>query len=206
VFHLAFTGDRADVLTSVEGAEWWLAVRGACWRRPEGRGDLLARPVDKGTPTFRDFYCSDILVDGAKRAVVIEGLPENPMYRVSLENVFVKAAQTGVSCYQVRALSLSNMVVNAETGPPLECKNVRDVEVIRVRAPKVEANVPVIELKAVQDAVIESCATASDGAALIRVSGGGNRDITLALNRVSKESKEIVFADGASEQAVVKHT
>ena len=38
VFHLAFHGDPADVLTSVEGAGWWLGVRDACWRRPEGPG------------------------------------------------------------------------------------------------------------------------------------------------------------------------
>jgi sulfatase modifying factor 1 len=41
VFHLAFTGDRSDVLTSVEGAEWWLGVRGACWRAPEGPGSSV---------------------------------------------------------------------------------------------------------------------------------------------------------------------
>ncbi|MEJ2889613.1 formylglycine-generating enzyme family protein [Actinomycetospora aeridis] len=38
VFHLAFVGDRSDVLTSVDGAPWWLAVRGASWRHPEGPG------------------------------------------------------------------------------------------------------------------------------------------------------------------------
>jgi sulfatase modifying factor 1 len=41
VFHLAFTGDRADVLTSVDGAGWWLGVRDACWRRPEGPGSSI---------------------------------------------------------------------------------------------------------------------------------------------------------------------
>ncbi|GAA4856748.1 formylglycine-generating enzyme family protein [Actinomycetospora corticicola] len=41
VFHLAFTGDRSDVLSSVEGAPWWLAVREACWRRPEGPGSSI---------------------------------------------------------------------------------------------------------------------------------------------------------------------
>jgi formylglycine-generating enzyme required for sulfatase activity len=41
VFHLAFTGDRSDVLTSVDGAPWWLAVRDACWRRPEGPGSSI---------------------------------------------------------------------------------------------------------------------------------------------------------------------
>ncbi|MHC1558962.1 formylglycine-generating enzyme family protein [Actinomycetospora sp. C-140] len=41
VFHLAFAGDRSDVLSSVEGAGWWLAVRDACWRRPEGPGSSV---------------------------------------------------------------------------------------------------------------------------------------------------------------------
>lgn len=41
VFHLAFTGDRSDVLSSVDGAGWWLAVRGACWRHPEGPGSAV---------------------------------------------------------------------------------------------------------------------------------------------------------------------
>ncbi len=163
-----------------------------------------ARPVNEGTPTFRDFYCSDILVDGAKRAVVIEGLPENPMHRVSLENIFVKAAQQGVSSYQVRGLSLSNMVVNAESGPSVACRNVRDVELIRVRAPKPEPNAPMIELKEVQQAVVQSCSAGSNGRALVRLTGPGNGDVSLALNRVSHSSKEIVFTEGASEQAVVR--
>jgi sulfatase modifying factor 1 len=38
VFHLAFQGERADVLNAVEAAPWWLAVRGASWRHPEGPG------------------------------------------------------------------------------------------------------------------------------------------------------------------------
>ena len=38
VFHSAFHGDRRDVVGAADGAPWWLAVRGACWRRPEGPG------------------------------------------------------------------------------------------------------------------------------------------------------------------------
>jgi formylglycine-generating enzyme required for sulfatase activity len=43
VFHLAFDGDRRDVLNQVPGAPWWLAVRGASWRHPEGPGSDIAR-------------------------------------------------------------------------------------------------------------------------------------------------------------------
>ncbi len=45
VFHLAFAGDRADVLGAAAGTPWWLTVRGADWRHPEGPGsDVSRRP------------------------------------------------------------------------------------------------------------------------------------------------------------------
>ncbi|WP_169834657.1 formylglycine-generating enzyme family protein [Nocardioides dokdonensis] len=36
VFHLAYEGDRRDVLHPVAEAPWWWAVRGASWRHPGG--------------------------------------------------------------------------------------------------------------------------------------------------------------------------
>ncbi len=43
VFHLAFAGDRRDVLNRAAGTPWWLAVRGASWRAPEGPGTDVSR-------------------------------------------------------------------------------------------------------------------------------------------------------------------
>jgi sulfatase modifying factor 1 len=61
VFHLAFSGDRADVLTSVDGAGWWLGVRGAYWRAPEGPGssvgDRANHPVVHVSWNDAEAYC-----------------------------------------------------------------------------------------------------------------------------------------------------
>jgi hypothetical protein len=53
--------------------------------------------------------------------------------------------------------------------------------------------------------MIESCSAAESSPALVQVKGDGNRDITLALNRVSNHTQEADYTNGASEQAVVKH-
>ena len=42
VFHLAIDADRSDVLHQVDGAPWWVAVRGASWRHPEGPRSSVA--------------------------------------------------------------------------------------------------------------------------------------------------------------------
>lgn len=161
-------------------------------------------PVDIRTPVFRNFHCSDILLDGAKVAVVVEGLPESPIEQLSLENVFVKAAGKGISCYQVHGFSLSNAVVNAESGPSVACKNVLDLELVRVRSPKSETKMPAVVLEDVHGAMVQSCSASNSSPALVQLKGEGNRDVTLALNRISKQTQEVVFADGASEEAVVK--
>ncbi|MEZ5096662.1 MAG: formylglycine-generating enzyme family protein [Nocardioides sp.] len=43
VFHLAFAGDPAHVLGRASGTPWWLVVRGADWRHPEGPGSDVSR-------------------------------------------------------------------------------------------------------------------------------------------------------------------
>ncbi len=41
VFYAAFQGHRSDILQQVPGVPWWLAVRGADWRHPNGPGSTL---------------------------------------------------------------------------------------------------------------------------------------------------------------------
>ncbi|ANY09034.1 formylglycine-generating enzyme family protein [Pseudonocardia sp. HH130630-07] len=62
VFHLAFDGDRSDVLGAVRGAQWWLDVRGACWRHPAGPGthasDRANHPVVHVSWNDAQAYCA----------------------------------------------------------------------------------------------------------------------------------------------------
>ncbi len=41
VFHLVVSAPRADLLGRAEGAPWWVEVRGADWRHPEGGGSTV---------------------------------------------------------------------------------------------------------------------------------------------------------------------
>ncbi|MBV8891771.1 MAG: glycoside hydrolase family 28 protein [Acidobacteria bacterium] len=170
----------------------------------EDEDRLTVHPVDIRTPIFRSIHCSDILLDGAKTAIVIEGLPESPIQQLSLENIFVRTAEEGISCYQVHGLSLSNAVVNANSGPAVKCKNVLDLDLVRVRAANIDSKMPAMLVEDVHGAMVESCSAQESSPALVEVKGKGNRDIMLAMNRVSNHTQEVAFTDGASEQAVVR--
>lgn len=46
VFYAAFQGRRSDILHQVAGVPWWLAVKGADWRHPNGPGSTISGKKD----------------------------------------------------------------------------------------------------------------------------------------------------------------
>lgn len=62
VFHLAFHGQSSDVLHEIDQTPWWLAVRGASWRSPEGPGSEVGsranHPVVQVSWRDAQAYCS----------------------------------------------------------------------------------------------------------------------------------------------------
>jgi glycosyl hydrolase family 28 len=161
-----------------------------------------AMPVDEFTPTMRSIHCSQITIHGAKRSVVIEGLPENPIQSLGLNDVRIISAGTGVQCSEVRGMTFENVVANPDSGAAVSLANVRDVELLRVRTEKPDATQPAIRMEGVQNAVVQSCSSVEGRPALLEVKGAENKGISLALNRVPKGMKEVAFMDGAAEDAV----
>jgi polygalacturonase len=66
-------------------------------------------------PRFRNFFISDVTCASAKRAVVIEGLPENRMENIAFENLRI-AAKTGVAAAHVKGLRFKKVEVDVEDG------------------------------------------------------------------------------------------
>jgi DNA sulfur modification protein DndE len=88
-----------------------------------GNGVPVAQPVTEATPIFKNFQISDITCAGAKKSILIRGLPEMPIEGISLENVQISADQ-GVSLIDARDISLKNVHVDCKVAPAVEQRNV----------------------------------------------------------------------------------
>jgi len=138
------------------------------------------QPVDAGTPTFRNFHFSGITVTGARRAAVIEGLPERPMDGLTISDFVVDGAGASISCLNVTGLRLQGVSVNPVKGQP------------------------VISFENVADAVVESSTAREGTGTFLELRGPDNREITLASNRLKRAVKEIEFTAGATEKALAR--
>jgi polygalacturonase len=167
-----------------------------------GDPSRTAVPVSETTPTFRNFHFSNISVSGAKSAAVIEGLPENPIQNLSFSNVIVESVTNGMSCSNVRGLTLDNLIVNSENAPAVALADVRDLEVLRFSTKTPKAQEPNLRFERVENAIVQSCRAFEGSGALLEVKGGGSGAISLALNRVAKSVKEVAFTEGAAETAI----
>jgi polygalacturonase len=82
-----------------------------------------AQAVAAGTPIFRNIHISNLTATCQKSAGIIIGLPESPISDVTLENVQITAATTGLKIQNAKGIQFKNVQITAKQGPPVIMDN-----------------------------------------------------------------------------------
>lgn len=75
-------------------------------------------PVTEETPVFRDFHISQVVCDGASKAVFIRGLPELSISNIFLDQLTIKAKK-GIDLQEAKNIQISNVHLNVDEASPL---------------------------------------------------------------------------------------
>jgi polygalacturonase len=92
-----------------------------------------AQPVATGTPIYRNIHISNLTATCQKSAGIIIGLPESLISDVTLENVHISSATTGLKIQNAKGIQFKNVQITAQQGPPVIMDN---AEVTGVAAAK----------------------------------------------------------------------
>ncbi|NLW55102.1 MAG: hypothetical protein GX050_00530, partial [Firmicutes bacterium] len=87
-----------------------------------------AVPVTEETPVFRDIHFKEVVCRGAEKAVVLEGLPEMPLSKITMEKVSI-SAEEGLFCSEVEDSTLKQVEFFPQRGPVLTVVNSRNVTI-----------------------------------------------------------------------------
>ncbi len=93
--------------------------------------EVAAAPVGEGTPRFRDIFLENISVNGARRAIQLQGLPEMPLTGIRLRNVSI-AAEQGLICQDATDLTLERIDLRNTKGPVAAFIGTKDVTIDRL--------------------------------------------------------------------------
>jgi polygalacturonase len=145
----------------------------------EGQEAVPIPAVNEGTPQFRSIHFKNIVCNGAKRAVHLEGLPEMPIEGIELANITI-SAKTGFECLYAKDVRVANAKILPETGSVFRVTDSTDV-------------------------TIEKAACPQGAKTFLTISGAKTGGIRLLDTDTSRAAKPIEFARGATPDAVAGH-
>jgi polygalacturonase len=91
-------------------------------------GSSTAASRSDAPPAFRDVHIKNVTCESAGVAVVICGLPEQPIERVVLEDLHLNAVE-GIRCQDADGLAFTNVSGVVQKEPLFSCSNVRGLNV-----------------------------------------------------------------------------
>ncbi|MDE3254271.1 MAG: glycoside hydrolase family 28 protein, partial [Bacteroidota bacterium] len=84
-------------------------------------------PFTEGTPVFRNFFMSDIVCDGAERAIFIRGIPESQIRNIQLTNLVMKTRK-GIECTEATQIGFHQVkLLTTDTDPVVYLQNSSDI-------------------------------------------------------------------------------
>ncbi len=138
---------------------------------------VVKLPVTEATPQFRDFHVSNVVCDGADRAVFVRGLPEMSINSVYLENMTLKARRG----------------IEMEEANEIQFKNIRLIT---------NDTKPVISIQNSNSLTFDNIGYNEGSDLLFSVNGSGSANITVLNTNVSKAKSQAEFNFGANKKAL----
>jgi polygalacturonase len=128
-------------------------------------------PVTEETPVFRDFHISNVVCDGASKALFIRGLPEMSISDIYLDHLVIQSDK-GIDIQEAKNIQLSNVkVISNEKLPLINIHNDTTVSFNKIDYNKSEL--------------------------FFNISGARNSGIKLINTDLTKSVKTSVFTAGA---------
>lgn len=133
-------------------------------------------PVTVETPIFRDFHISNVVCDGASKAIFVRGLPEMNISDIFMDHITIKADQ-GVDIQEAKNIKISDLQIHSKNNNPLfNIQNGNGVELSNIKFDKADL--------------------------LFKISGSTSGKITLTGTDAAKAADKAVFTDGATAQSL----
>ena len=133
-------------------------------------------PVTEETPVFRDFHISNVVCDGASKAVFIRGLPELSISNITLADLSIKAHE-GIDIQEAKNVSLTNVnLIAKEVNPLINIQNGNDISFKNINY--------------------------NNAQLLFRISGDRNSNIKTSGLDVTKAKVKTEFLAGAEEKSL----
>jgi polygalacturonase len=160
---------------------------------------MPVEPVSERTPRFRNIHFSNI-TGQVNQAGYLNGLEEMPIENITF-NAINLDAKTGFDIRNANRIEFHNVQVNTEIGPSLKANHVNSLTINGLKSYAPLKNVPIIDLKEVNDAFIYNAFPVAGSDMYLKISGEKTKNISLGNNNF-KHTKTPVVTEGKVTEEV----
>lgn len=153
-----------------------------------GETQSKAEPVSERTPLFRDIAIDGVTINGAKRAVDIDGLPEMPIQNLRLTDVTGRG-QVGLTARHTSNLQLRHVQLDGARGPAFAIENAANLLLDDVTATKPVAGSPVLRLQHAPGAILRGSRAFPGTGVFLCVPQGELKSVRLEGNILENAAK-----------------
>jgi polygalacturonase len=123
-------------------------------------------PVTEETPLFRNITIKNLTCKGASQAVFLQGLPEQNLEKIILENIDIEA-DNGLTCIDANGISIKGMRLITKNLPVFRFLNSQNVNIENLDVPKNQNPYAEIKGEKSKNIVITTKNSGEEGIAVI---------------------------------------
>jgi polygalacturonase len=130
--------DMIDIPTQAISFNLYYGGLSASEMRDEGNNAELTNdivpPFTEETPVFRNITIRNITCKGASEALLLQGLPEQNLENIILEDIVIEA-DNGLSCSDANGVSIKRMRLITRNSTSLNIRNSRNIDIDKLDLP-----------------------------------------------------------------------
>jgi polygalacturonase len=151
---------RGGVVENIRFDNWTMenvgqAIVVTSYYTMEGETPSAQQVVSKTTPIFRNIAISHMTINGAKKLVDVEGLPEMPIQALRIEDV-IGSGDVGLTATDTDGLELHDVQLNPASGPAFTATHSTNLELDDVSSRNPASQFPVVRLEDTPGAVVRN--------------------------------------------------
>jgi ribosomal protein L24 len=158
----------------------------------ETKESRVAMPKSANTPGFANIAITGVTIEGAKKLIDVDGLPESPIDGLRISDV-IGTGTVGAHLVHASGLELHNVQMNVAQGPAFLMEDCTESELDHVASRRLASDEPVVRLERSEGTIVRDSRTFAGvgSGALVSVPVGGSSGVRLVGN-VAGVGMEIV--------------
>jgi polygalacturonase len=158
----------------------------------ETKESRVAMAKSATTPSFQNIAIDGVTIDGAKRLIDVDGLPESPIDGLRISDV-IGTGTLGAHLVHAPGMELHNVQMNVEQGPAFLIEECPEAELDHVASRRLAKGEPVVRIERSEGVIVRDSRTFAGvgSGVLVSVPVGGAKGVRMDGN-VAGAGMEIV--------------